>query len=220
MPKGVYVRTKKVIVSEETKLKVSEALKKQWATGVRKIGWKHTEQWKKEQSIRLKGKIRSEITSQKISIALTGKKLSQEHKENIRRAHIGLKISEKHRENLSIAAKKRNAKPPVMKGKNNPKWIEDRSLLKTAKGSEERRSSRYKDWRKQICNRDKWGCKINNKSCKGRLEVHHILGFTEYPELKYDINNGITLCHAHHPRKRAEEKRLESYFMELVSVSK
>ena len=33
-------------------------------------------------------------------------------------------------------------------------------------------------------------------------------------------NNGITLCFAHHPRKRAEEKRLSPYFMELVSVSK
>ena len=34
------------------------------------------------------------------------------------------------------------------------------------------------------------------------------------------INNGITLCHAHHPRVRAEEKRLISKFQKLVSVSK
>lgn len=62
--------------------------------------------------------------------------------------------------------------------------------------------------------------KINNKDCEGKLEAHHILSWKDYPELRYDINNGITLCHAHHPKKRAEEKRLSPYFMELVSASK
>jgi hypothetical protein len=103
------------------------------------------------------------------------------------------------------------------KAEKNHKWIKDRTQLKT-KG--DRRSSAYGDWRRKVCIRDNWKCKINNQDCKDRLEVHHILGFTEYPELRYDINNGITLCQAHHPRKRAEEKRLSPYFMELVSVSK
>ena len=40
------------------------------------------------------------------------------------------------------------------------------------------------------------------------------------PKLRYEINNGITLYHAHHLRKRAEEKRLAPIFQELVSVSK
>ena len=52
-----------------------------------------------------------------------------------------------------------------------------------------------------------------------RVEVHHILSFTDFPELKYEINNGITLCHAHHPRKRVEEKISIPVFQELVSVS-
>lgn len=102
------------------------------------------------------------------------------------------------------------------KGENHYRWRENRTLIKDAYGSRERRSSIYKDWRRRICNRDNWKCKINNKDCSGRLEVHHILGFTEYPELKYDINNGITLCKFHHPRKRAEEKRLSPYFISLI----
>lgn len=108
----------------------------------------------------------------------------------------------------------------IPKGKNHYKYLEDRTLLKTAIGSEERRSSIYKEWRRRICNRDNWKCKINNQECKGRLEVHHILGFTQFPELKYDINNGICLCHFHHPRVREEEKRLIPVFQVLVSVSK
>ena len=49
---------------------------------------------------------------------------------------------------------------------------------------------------------------------------YRILSWRDYPELRFNINNGITLCHAHHPRKRAEEKRLIPIFKELVSVSK
>ena len=47
-----------------------------------------------------------------------------------------------------------------------------------------------------------------------------ILGWTDYPELRYEVNNGITLCHFHHPREWKEEKRLISEFQKLVSVSK
>ena len=46
-----------------------------------------------------------------------------------------------------------------------------------------------------------------------------VLSWLKYLELRYNINNGITLCQAHHPKKRAEEKRLIPFFQELVSVS-
>ena len=60
-------------------------------------------------------------------------------------------------------------------------------------------------------------CKINNQDCKGNLEIHHILGYMEHPELRYEVNNGISLCQFHHPRKRSEEKRLSPYFQKLVA---
>ena len=102
-------------------------------------------------------------------------------------------------------------------GEKHYKWKFDRTQLAKR---QERNDVAYQEWRKQVWQRDNFKCKMANSDCNGRIEAHHILGWTEFPELRYNLNNGITLCHAHHPRKRAEEKRLSSYFMELVSVSK
>lgn len=105
-------------------------------------------------------------------------------------------------------------------GENSPVWIKDRSKLKKSDNDEkDRRSSAYVTWRRNVWLRDNFTCKIANPDCDGRIEAHHILSYRDYPELRYQLNNGITLCHAHHPRKRAEEKRLSPYFQELVSVS-
>ncbi len=95
-------------------------------------------------------------------------------------------------------------------------WNTDRSKIVVRGDNIERRSVQYTQWRRKVCNRDNWKCKMDNKDCKGRLEVHHIVSFTEYPELRYEINNGIVLCHFHHPRKRADEINLSPYFKKLV----
>lgn len=95
-------------------------------------------------------------------------------------------------------------------------WIKDRTQLKKKNN---RNDMAYKEWRKNVWLRDSFKCKISNQDCSGRIEAHHILSWLSYPELRYEINNGITLCHAHHPYKRVEEKRLAPVFMELVSVS-
>ncbi len=76
----------------------------------------------------------------------------------------------------------------------------------------------YVKFRTDVFKRDQWKCRIADTNCKGQLEVHHILPWRDFVELRFKINNGITLCHAHHPRKRAEEKRLSPYFQSLVSV--
>ncbi|MCK9370825.1 hypothetical protein M0R04_13025 [Candidatus Dojkabacteria bacterium] len=96
-------------------------------------------------------------------------------------------------------------------------YIKDRTKLK--KSEEERNDYAHREWSKNVKNRDGWKCKINNKDCEGKVIAHHILSYTDYPELRYEINNGITLCHAHHPIKWAEEKRLIPFFTGLVSVS-
>ena len=102
-------------------------------------------------------------------------------------------------------------------GENHPRWIQDRSKLVTKE--KKHLCSRYKDWMKKVKDRDKWTCRVADIKCNGRLEAHHILPWRVYPKLRYEVNNGITLCAAHHPRKRNDEERLAPLFRELVERS-
>lgn len=99
---------------------------------------------------------------------------------------------------------------------NHPRWKTDRNTI--AKNEHKHLDHGYQIWFKEVKNRDGWKCKISNSDCSGQLESHHILRWTQYPELRYEVNNGITLCHFHHPRKRNDEMRLTPYFRELIKT--
>lgn len=104
-----------------------------------------------------------------------------------------------------------------IRGERHPRWVKDRSKLKrSGDAHRDRRSSAYVTWRRQVWKRDGFACRINDSECSGRIEAHHILGYTEHPKLRYEVNNGITLCHFHHPRKRKDEMRLAPLYQELV----
>lgn len=125
------------------------------------------------------------------------------------------------REKVTNAARTKNKGNKYCLGKNvgekNGRWISDRTLLKGNENPQDRRNPMYKAWRKNVCNRDNWKCRMSNDDCNGRLEVHHILSFTLYPELRYEINNGICLCHYHHPKNRKTEAELIPFFNEIIN---
>ena len=56
-----------------------------------------------------------------------------------------------------------------------------------------RRSIDYKTWRTFVFVRDHFTCQKCGK-VGGRLEVHHIDGFGDFPEKRLDPENGITFC--------------------------
>jgi len=64
-----------------------------------------------------------------------------------------------------------------------------------------KQTDKYKLWRDEIYKRDYWTCQICGKHCKkGDIIAHHIKGFSEYPGLRFDVNNGITLCRNCHAK--------------------
>lgn len=169
----------------------------------------------------------------------TGRKLTEEHKDKIRKALMrnsnskGRKLTLEHKtkigkaNSISLKGKKQSKeliekriapligrKRPEITGEKHPKWIQDRSLLKR---TDKKDTQVYKEWRMSVYKRDNFKCKISNSDCNGRIEAHHILPWRTHIELRYDINNGITLCHFHHPIKKSEEEKLSPYFMELIS---
>jgi hypothetical protein len=143
----------------------------------------------------------------------SGRKLTEEQKDKIGKywkGRIRKPFSEEHRRKLSESNwQKKNY------GVKSPYWIPDRSLIKV---QDRINDPENKKWRTSVYKRDKYICKISNKDCNGILNAHHILPWRDYPELRYDINNGITLCKFHHPLKRADEQRLTLTFQELIKI--
>lgn len=157
-------------------------------------GYKHTKEWKLEQSKRMK-KYRK-----------LGFIRSYRHTNETKN-----KIS------LNNAKYWKDKKRPNISGENHPRWKKDRTKLCRYTKQGERRTSAYFYWRKKVWERDQYTCRINNKNCNGKITAHHILPWREFIEERYNINNGITLCHAHHPRGRAKEQLLVPTFQELIS---
>lgn len=62
-----------------------------------------------------------------------------------------------------------------------------------------RQSIEYKLWRKSVFERDKYTC-IWCGYRGGEIEADHIKPFAYYPELRFDIDNGRTLCRECHKK--------------------
>lgn len=55
----------------------------------------------------------------------------------------------------------------------------------------------YKLWRLAVFERDKYTCRVCNTK-GGILHAHHIKEWAKHSELRFDINNGLTLCRKCH----------------------
>jgi hypothetical protein len=68
-------------------------------------------------------------------------------------------------------------------GENHPNWT----------GGKRQRDYQHARWADNIISRDKATCqKCGAKEIE--LHAHHIKPYIDYPELRYDLNNGVTLC--------------------------
>lgn len=77
----------------------------------------------------------------------------------------------------------------IMRGENNPNWKGGITPLNKVI----RASLEYKLWRKSVFERDNYTC-IFCGTRGGSLEADHIKPFALFPELRFAIDNGRTLC--------------------------
>lgn len=54
-------------------------------------------------------------------------------------------------------------------------------------------TKKYKEWRKNVFERDKYTCKKCGQMGY-EIHAHHIAPYSENKKLRYEIDNGITLC--------------------------
>lgn len=78
-------------------------------------------------------------------------------------------------------------------GENNPNWNGGVSY-----NYEGRLSIECIDWRKKVYKKDNYTCQCcgskNSKGNRVTINAHHIYNWSDYEELRYDVENGITLC--------------------------
>lgn len=195
-------------MSEEQKLKISQANK----------GRKYTLEHRKKLSEAHKGHTPTNL--EQLRLYRKGRPLTEEHKRKISEAQKGRpkNLTDEARRIMSDKKKGKPAWNKGMKGYNsgckNSRWIKDRSKVKTF---EKRIGSLYSQHHKACLLRDNFTCQMKDENCSGRLEVHHIKRWQTHPELRYEISNGITLCHEHHRRLKNKEEQFEEYLQSLIN---
>ena len=83
-------------------------------------------------------------------------------------------------------------------------------------GQHERMNPQSSEWRRAVISRDKGLC----RRCLGtsRLEAHHIRPFSTHPELRWEVSNGLTLCHNCHVLFRHREMEYAEILSVIASV--
>jgi len=121
---------------------------------------------------------------EKISKARMGIKLSNITKEKIARGHIGLKPT------LESRLKNSETNKRIATRGEKHKWYKGG---KSKHHKEKYYTAEYKQWRLKVFYRDNFTCQGCN-NVGGYLTAHHIKSWAKYPELRFEVNNGITLC--------------------------
>ena len=155
----------------------------------------------------------------KPTYGMLGKKMSEESRKKLSEAHkgvgrkdsrkwmIGRKLPIEIKEKIGAALCGRPMRDEV-KGSNHHLWkgglTEENQMI--------RNSLNYRIWRKSVYVRDAYTCQDCGKMGEGDLNAHHIKPFSLFPELRFAIDNGRTLCEVCH-------RKTESYGRGVLKIT-
>jgi 5-methylcytosine-specific restriction endonuclease McrA len=105
----------------------------------------------------------------------------------------GIEFEVRPSEKLKITTCSKECQRKSRKDESNPNWkggtwkciAKERRILMA--------QLEYKTWRKAVFERDNYTCQFCHKRGDD-LEADHIQPWSTHPELRYDVNNGRTLC--------------------------
>ena len=94
----------------------------------------------------------------------------------------------------------------LQRGKSSPHWILDRKELKTRPNG----NQDHKEWRNKVFKRDNFICQDcgirNGNGVEVYLEAHHIKRWADYPESRFELSNGLTLCRECHNKTKGRRR--------------
>lgn len=172
------------------------------------LGFKYSEESRKRMSIAQMGRKHSEETKQKIrnrvfsmetrrnmSEAAKGRIVSLETRLKIGKAHTGMKRSAETKRKVAEAQKyisleTRMKKRLAQLGSKGSNWKGGVSAI----NERIRNSFEYKLWRDSVLKRDNYMCTIGGKAHGRKLHADHIKPFSLFPDLRFVLSNGRTLC--------------------------
>ena len=179
------------------------------------IPWQEGKPWTEKQKERLKQTWREK---RKKRYSEAGKKRWRENSERFsecgfKKGNIpwnkGIKLGKGFYPNRDISYLK---KYQFQSGENHHNWKGGRVQRKKHEGGI------YLRWTRKVYRYDNYTCWICEKR-GGKLAVHHLKGWSEYPKLRYKISNGLTLCEFCHKtytkfvkkaRKKWEQKKSQN----------
>jgi hypothetical protein len=167
-----------------------------------------------------KGHVMSDEAKAKISLAQKGKLIPQEERERISRALMGHPVSPETREKIRQGnLGKKNPHPGYICSEETRRKrsqtemghlvsAETRAKMSAwQKGTKKTLSERvtlrggrdYMDWQEAVFKRDGCRCQKCGKKDK-KLNAHHLWSFLANEDLRFNVDNGVTLCRKCHIR--------------------
>lgn len=163
-------------------------------------------------------RVKQRVDRHSIQSSFKGKHHTLESKLKIREKALGRKSprkgiprTEEEKIKISNAVKKK-----AKRGEENPNWkggVSNKRNLDMA-------AFEYRKWRDSVFRRDKYTCQHCGFDKGGIIEAHHIKPYYEYPELRYNVDNGITLCRNCHILIHTKDKEKREKWQKAIEKNK